>query len=66
MNATQTLTTTQLTTCPSCGDTAEIVRRDVLESTDGPIEHVYVRCVGRHWFMLSIDALERHRALVAH
>ncbi len=39
-----------LVSCPECGAPAEVARRDVHASTDGPIEHVIVRCVDRHWF----------------
>ena len=40
-----------------CGEIAEIVWRAVLESTDGPIEHAYVRCVNRHWFLMPSASL---------
>ena len=46
-----------LTTCPQCGNAAEITARDVLESTDGPIEHVKVVCVAQHWFVLPVTSL---------
>jgi len=46
-----------LTTCPECGNAAEITARDVLESTDGPIEHVKVVCVAQHWFVLPVASL---------
>jgi len=46
-----------LTTCPQCGNAAEITSRDVLESTDGPIEHAKVVCVSQHWFVLPIASL---------
>jgi hypothetical protein len=46
-----------LTTCPECGNLAEIQWRDVLESTDGPIEHAKVVCVARHWFVLPVSSL---------
>ena len=46
-----------LTTCPECGNAAEIQWRDVLESTDGPIEHVKIICVERHWFLLPAACL---------
>ena len=49
------------TTCPECGAPAEITDRDVLESTDGPVEHVRVVCVRRHWFLLSTASLARGR-----
>ena len=53
-----------LTTCPECGNAAEITSRDVFESTDGPIEHVKVVCVARHWFVLPVASLAAgsHRA----
>lgn len=47
-----------LTTCPECGNAAEILDRFVLESTDGPVEHVRMQCVQRHWFLLPVGALE--------
>ncbi len=31
--------------CPECGAPAEIVDRFVLDSTDGPFEHLKLRCV---------------------
>jgi hypothetical protein len=48
-----------MTTCPECGAVAEIVERHVLGSTDGPMEHVKVRCVDRHWFFLPVSWLAR-------
>jgi len=50
------------TTCPECGAPAEVTDRFVLESTDGPIEHLRVQCAGRHWFLMSTESLARHRA----
>jgi hypothetical protein len=41
----------ELTSCPECGSVAEVTRRFVAESTDGPVEHVKLRCLQRHWFM---------------
>lgn len=40
------------TTCPECGAPAEIVDRDTLDSTDGPLEIVKLYCVRRHWYLL--------------
>lgn len=31
----------------------------MLESTDGPFEHVRVVCVGCHWFLMPLEALAR-------
>ena len=53
------------TTCPDCGAPAEVTDRFVLESTDGPIEHVKLRCAGLHWFLLSTESLARHPRSVA-
>lgn len=58
MDPTQRLPMLQLTRCPECGATAEIQRRAVLDSTDGPIEHAYIRCVATHWFVMPISMLQ--------
>lgn len=47
----------ELTACPECAEVAEIQWRDVLESTDGPVEHARILCVRRHWFLLPTAAL---------
>jgi hypothetical protein len=49
------------TTCPDCGAPAEVTDRFALESTDGPMEHVRVVCVRRHWFLLATASLDRAR-----
>lgn len=46
-----------LTVCPECAAVAEIRSRDVLESTDGPVEHAKIRCARRHWFRLPVASL---------
>ena len=55
------------TQCPQCGLLAEVVDRDVWPSTDGPVEHVHVRCVARHRFVLPVAslALQHHEARAA-
>ncbi len=50
-----------MTNCPECGQLAEVEWRDVMESTDGPVEHAKFRCVQRHWFLLPVAVLERSR-----
>lgn len=52
-----------LTTCPACSAPAEISDRFALESSDGPIEHVRVRCVRRHWFAAPSALLEARSTL---
>jgi hypothetical protein len=48
-----------MTTCPTCGQPADILDRPVLESTDGPVEHVRIRCVNGHAYLLPTDTLAR-------
>ena len=43
-----------LTSCPDCGEPAEVVDRFVMPSTDGPVEHVRTYCVLRHWFLAPV------------
>jgi hypothetical protein len=54
----------QLTRCPECDGPAEIERREVLESTAGPMEHVKIRCVRRHWCYVPVACLDGVRAAV--
>jgi hypothetical protein len=50
-----------ITTCPECGAPAEITFRTALESTGGPMEHVKLHCVRRHWFLMPTAMLaDRH------
>lgn len=44
--------------CPECGLPAEVRDRFVLESTDGPIEHVKTQCVKRHCLTFPAVILE--------
>ena len=44
--------------CAECGLVAEVVDRDTWPSTDGPVEHVHVRCVVGHRFVMPAAALE--------
>jgi hypothetical protein len=58
----------ELTSCPECGIVAEITWRYVEESTDGPVEHVRLGCLDRHWFMgpsssLLPDGHAAHRSM---
>jgi hypothetical protein len=41
--------TLELTFCPQCDMPAEIEDRSVLQSTDGPIALVRIRCLNGHW-----------------
>jgi hypothetical protein len=47
----------ETTRCPECGGPAEVLDRDVLESTDGPVEHARVVCLVRHRFFLPVALL---------
>jgi hypothetical protein len=46
----------RLTTCPECGATAEVLDEGTVSSTDGPLRHVRIQCVRRHWFLM-LDSL---------
>ena len=46
-----------LVVCPECSAPAEVVDRFALPSTHGPVEHVKVQCLGRHWFLLPASSL---------
>ena len=54
-----------LVVCPECAAPAEVVDRFALPSTDGPIEHVKVMCLMRHWFLLPRASLPPVRSLDA-
>jgi hypothetical protein len=42
--------------CPDCSMIAAVQwGDDFLESTDGPVEHVRVTCVNRHWLLIPAD-----------
>ena len=47
----------ELIPCPECGLPAEVQHRTILQSTDGPVEHVKTRCVTGHWFFMEAAAL---------
>ncbi|MGQ0776509.1 MAG: hypothetical protein ACT4NY_19135 [Pseudonocardiales bacterium] len=57
MTTTET-TRLELTRCPACGAAAEVVDRFVLDSTDGPLEHVTLHCARRHWFSMLTEHLD--------
>ena len=40
-------------TCPGCGAPAEITERFTLASTDGPVAHVAMSCVGGHHYRMA-------------
>ena len=52
----------EIISCPECGLAAEVTRRDWLDSTAGPVEHVYLRCVQRHWFLMPAEDVAGIRA----
>jgi hypothetical protein len=44
---------------PGCGMPAEVLDRYTLLATDGPVEHIAVRCVDRHQFLMPVELLRR-------
>ncbi len=51
-----------LTECPECGAAAHVADRFVLESTDGPVEHVRLACARRHCFLMPAASMVRSTA----
>lgn len=47
-----------LVACPECGLPAEVLDRFVLESTDGPVEMIKIRCVKGSPFLTTTASLE--------
>lgn len=43
--------------CPECALPATSVSRGTWESTNGPVEHVFVRCVAGHRFLGPAEML---------
>ncbi len=52
----------ELVECPECGAAAEITWRFAQPGTDGPVEHVRLQCVRRHWFLGPVSSLLVGRA----
>lgn len=48
--------------CPACPCRAEVIRRYVLDSTDGPIEHALVACAAGHYWNGPITLLAEEPA----
>lgn len=46
-----------LVDCPTCHLPAEIIERFRLNGVPGPVEHVKVVCVQRHWYTIPVDML---------
>jgi hypothetical protein len=47
----------ELVDCPTCDLPSEVESSSVLDSTDGPVEHLRIRCVLEHRFLLPRDAV---------
>jgi hypothetical protein len=45
--------------CPECGVPAVMEWSDMVDSTDGPVEHAKIVCANRHWFLLPTEGLHR-------
>ena len=43
--------------CPECDRVAAVLDRCVLDSTDGPVEHVRIVCSGGHYFFMPTAGL---------
>jgi hypothetical protein len=45
----------EFVSCPDCSMIASVQWAGCLESTEGPVGHVRVTCVDRHWFLMPVD-----------
>jgi len=52
---------TTLYDCPECALPATATPRGRWDSTHGPVDHVFVRCVTGHRFFGPVDMLTGHR-----
>ncbi len=50
---------------PGCDLPAEILDRTVLSSTDGPVEHARIACLGGHRFLMPTAMLPERRDVPA-
>lgn len=50
----------EIVDCPECAAPAEIESSAALEGTYGAVEHVKIRCVLKHWFLLPREMLAAH------
>ena len=50
----------ELTACPQpeCGLPCEIEERHILESSDGPVEHIRLLCIAGHRYNMPTSMLE--------
>ena len=46
---------------PQCGAPARISERFWLESTDGPVEHLKIGCLSKHWFTPPAETVRREQ-----
>jgi hypothetical protein len=49
------LPTSPFVDCVTCGLPAEITDRFTLGGAPGPVEHVKIVCVRKHWYTLPVD-----------
>ena len=49
----------ELVGCPECAAPAEIVDRFELAGTDGPVAHIKILCLHRHWFTIIREEPDR-------
>lgn len=50
-------TALELVQCPDCRAVAEVEWRDLGESTSGSVQHVKLRCLHGHWFLMLAERL---------
>ena len=46
---------------PQCGTPSRIIERFWLDSTDGPVEHLKIGCLSKHWFTPRAETIQREQ-----
>jgi hypothetical protein len=47
--------------CPQCGAPARITERFWLDSTDGPVEHLKIGYLSKHWFTPQAETVHQEQ-----
>jgi hypothetical protein len=52
----------EFVSCPDCSMIASAQWGGCLDSTEGPVEHVRVTCLYRHWFVMPVETFTERQS----